>query len=84
MLKAGDISRKEIREQFGIGKTTLENWINEENPLVRENQRLKRQNKELLALIGKLTLETTRVKKNLLSEELSSESEESERAMEDS
>jgi transposase-like protein len=83
MIKSGEVTRKEVMSQFGIGQTTIGNWLREENPLVRENQRLKQENKELLALVGKLSLETARSKKNQLAEGMSTKTKDSDDNVED-
>ncbi len=82
MIRSGDVTQREVMRQFGIGKTTIQTWLKEENPLTRENQRLKKENRELLALLGKVTLDMTRAKKNQLPEGMSPESEEANEGVE--
>lgn len=63
---------KAIASQYGIREKLIYNWISKEyndpwgNNLVLENARLKRQNEELLKMIGKLTVDLEHNKKRAL------------------
>lgn len=63
---------KDISNQYGIREKLIYLWISKQykdpsgNNLVLENSRLKRQNEELLRMIGKLTVDIEQSKKRAL------------------
>ena len=67
-IKDEGISVTVLAEEYGIHSSSIYNWLSRGiggQPTLAEFARLKKQNKELLELIGKLTLElSTTQKKN--------------------
>lgn len=68
-IKNNGESVKDIASQYGIKAELIYKWISARykepsgNNLVLENSRLKRQNEELLRMIGKLTVDLEQNKK---------------------
>ncbi|MEI7961998.1 MAG: helix-turn-helix domain-containing protein [archaeon] len=75
LIRSGKITVAEAADQFQLHRSTVSAWLLHESPYLAEVNRLKRQNKELLEIIGELSVEVSRSKKNSVLEEISSESE---------
>jgi transposase-like protein len=54
----------DVCREFNLPRSTVYLWLGKRSPESRQIRKLKRQNKELLEIIGKLALEASRSKKN--------------------
>ena len=77
LIRSGKLSVAEAATEFKLHRATVSAWLLQESPYLAEVNRLKRQNKELLEIIGELSVEVARSKKNKYLEEISSEPEDS-------
>jgi transposase len=75
LVRTGKLTVAEAATQFKLHRGTVSAWLLQESPYLAEVNRLKRKNKELLEIIGELSVEVARSKKNSYLEELSSEQE---------
>lgn len=67
-VKEGSSSVPEIAEEHGISPNTIYSWLSrtiKAQPSWREYSSLQKQNKELLALIGELTIKLSQAKKKI-------------------
>ena len=65
-IKNDGISVIQASKDHGVSPKTIYNWLNrqlEKTPSYREYSALKQQNKQLIMLIGQLTLEINKLKK---------------------
>lgn len=66
-IKEEGITVRQAAEEHGISTKTIYNWMRSKtlsDGSILEISRLKRENRELSEIIGKLTLDLTRSKKN--------------------
>ncbi len=65
-IKEEGVSVAEAAKEHGVSEVTVYSWLGKglkETPTLGELVRLKRQNEELLALVGELTLHVSRSQK---------------------
>jgi transposase-like protein len=75
LIRKGDLTVAEAALQFKLHRGTISAWLLQESPYLAEVNRLKRQNKELLEIIGELSVEVARSKKNNYLKEIPTEPE---------
>ncbi|OGK58191.1 hypothetical protein A3H86_02980 [Candidatus Roizmanbacteria bacterium RIFCSPLOWO2_02_FULL_41_9] len=66
-IKNDGVSVTQASKDHGVSSKTIYNWLNQgldKAPSYREFARLRKQNQDLLAIIGQLTVETKKLKKN--------------------
>lgn len=68
-IKSAGLSVSQAAEEFGLSRNTIYGWVaprtgSRADPGIMEMSRLKRENNELKQIIGLLTLESERGKKN--------------------
>ncbi|MFZ5982163.1 MAG: transposase [Patescibacteria group bacterium] len=67
-IKEEGVSVSKAAEEHGISTHTIYRWLSgtvENNPSIREFNALKKQNQELLALIGELTIKLSQTQKKI-------------------
>ena len=67
-VKEGSSSVPKIAEEHGISPNTIYSWLSrtiKAQPSWREYSGLQKQNKELLALVGELTIKLSQAKKKI-------------------
>ena len=72
-IKNDGISVLQASKDHGVSTKTIYNWLNQRldrAPTYREFARLRKQNQDLLAIIGALTVETKKLKKNRVYEKV--------------
>jgi transposase-like protein len=65
-IKNDGLSVLQAAEEHGVSTKTIYNWLGKgitSQPTIMEVSRLKRQNKELLELVGKLTMDLSNTQK---------------------
>jgi transposase-like protein len=70
-IKNDGISVTQAAKDHGVSTKTIYNWLNQgldRAPSYREFAHLRKQNQDLLAIIGQLTVETKKLKKNRVHE----------------
>lgn len=70
-IKNDGISVTQASKDHGVSTKTIYNWLNQrldKTPSYREFAHLKKQNQDLLVIIGQLTMETKKLKKNRVHE----------------
>lgn len=66
-IKNDGVSVLQAAKDHGVSTKTIYNWLNQrldKVPSYREFAHLRKQNQDLLAIIGALTVETKKLKKN--------------------
>lgn len=66
-IKKDGITVAQASADHGVSTKTIYNWLNqglEKSPSYREFVHLKKQNRDLLTIIGALTVESKKLKKN--------------------
>lgn len=67
-IKEEGVSVSKAAEEHGISTHTIYRWLSktvENNPSIREFNALKKQNQQLLALIGELTIKLSQTQKKI-------------------
>jgi len=70
-IKNDGVSVTQAAKDHAVSTKTIYNWLNQgldRTPSYREFARLRKQNQDLLAIIGQLTVETKKLKKNRVHE----------------
>ncbi len=66
-IKEEGVTVSQAAKDHGVSTKTIYNWLNQgldKSPSYRDFAHLKKQNTELLTLIGQLTIEVKKLKKN--------------------
>ena len=66
-IKEEGVSVSQAAEEHGISSHTIYSWLSREAqglPTFREFNKLRKENQELKALVGELTVELSKIKKN--------------------
>jgi transposase-like protein len=66
-IKNDGVSVVQAAKDHGVSSKTIYNWLNQgldKAPSYKEFSRLRKQNQDLLTIIGQLTVETKKLKKN--------------------
>lgn len=69
-IKGGNASVSQVTKEYGISDNTIYGWLKKETKepdSVLEIRKLKRENQDLLLIIGELTKEISQSKKNRIS-----------------
>jgi transposase-like protein len=67
-VKEGDLPVAQIAEEHGVSPNTIYGWLKNKvkaQPGWREYSKLQKDNKELLALVGELTIKPSQAKKKI-------------------